>query len=57
MAFNEFKIGVVRNPLVRSVFVEEFRSTNVAPGISQFIDTEDDKDLETENSVLLTTEG
>jgi hypothetical protein len=57
-SFNHtFPIGVDNNPLVNSLWLLDTSGGSSAPGGALIIITEDGKNIETESSQDLTTEG
>jgi hypothetical protein len=52
-----FPLGILQNPLTKSLYNERFEETLISPGASQFIATEDLLKITTEGGVPLVTEG
>jgi hypothetical protein len=53
---NDSTPGFKNNPLTKSVFVQNYQDGIVAPGVSQYIITEDELYITTETGLYLVTE-
>jgi len=57
MAYYEFPLGTINNPLTDNLFFDNENYHVVAPGLPLLITTEDEKDILTESDEFITTEG
>jgi hypothetical protein len=52
-----FPLGIINNPLTKSLYNERFEEALITPGAPQFIATEGFLKIATESGVPLITEG
>jgi hypothetical protein len=56
MSFNDFKLGIVNTPLAISLYSDDRQEGQIAPGIPEFIISENEKDILTEGNQYIVTE-